>query len=118
MPHIDSIFSLGNPTPCDVLNKLTPPTQKGAVSNIDAGEDVPGQSRKMPRAQESSVLSRLIERGSLPVSVCRLISDLVDIGPKGRASHPIRSFDDVAQDIPAIALTKLNCAQGAVFLKV
>jgi len=96
-----SVFSLGGLLPSALLTGSTTSSRGEAVSRVnDQGEeDNTGRSSKMFRTQKSTVFSKLIESNSLPDPICRLISDMVDTGPKSQVNHPIRLYDDVIQDL-------------------
>ena len=54
---------------------------------------------KKERVTDDSVLARLIECKTLPVSICRLLSDLIDSGPAGKADSPIDNVNEVIQEL-------------------
>mmetsp|Transcript_30851 Transcript_30851/g.66674 ORF Transcript_30851/g.66674 Transcript_30851/m.66674 type:complete len:1679 (-) Transcript_30851:132-5168(-) len=88
-----SVFSEGRPTPSDLSMMTTapPPIQESLA-------DVNERSPKISRMAEISIFSELSERDSFPVSICRLVSDMVDTR-LGVASNPFRSFDAIIQDL-------------------
>jgi len=68
----------------------------------DADEDdfsiMAHQMRMNKRGPEQSLFTNLLGAG-YPVSVCRLISDMVDTGIGGNAEHPFGSIDEVIDDL-------------------
>ena len=48
--------------------------------------------------EEKSLFSEPIERG-YPISICRLLSDMIDIGSDGMANSPYTTLDDVVHDL-------------------
>ena len=91
-----SIFSMGQSPPSDlfVAGTISPQPSNGA-----GGSGADHSSSKSFRSAETSLFSELIEAKLFPVSACRLLSDLIDIGPDGKADSPVRSFEEVIQDL-------------------
>ena len=52
--------------------------------------------------KEESLFSELIDNG-YPVSICRLLSDMIDIGINGKADSPFTTLDDVITDLEQMA---------------
>ena len=48
--------------------------------------------------KEESLFSELIDNG-YPVSICRLLSDMIDIGINGKADSPFTTLEDVITDL-------------------
>jgi len=89
-----SVFSLGESPPFDIFTTPTP--------TVDSTEHEDGnqiRSFQRLRMAERTVFSRLIEGSIFPTSICRLLSDLIDTGPKGKADSPFTCFEDVIHDL-------------------
>ena len=54
---------------------------------------------KLRRNKDESLFSCLVESGHYPISICRFVSDMVDVGPNGKADAPFASFDEVIHDL-------------------
>jgi len=50
-----------------------------------------------------SLFFRLQEEGGYPVSVCRLLSDMIDVGVSGKSEFPFGSLKDVIDDLEHMA---------------
>ena len=89
-----SIFSIGKSPPSNLFIE-------GEAKTTRRASDVSETSRhsKSPRPTEPTLFSRLIETKSFPISICRLLSDLIDIGPSGTADSPFTSLEEVIQDL-------------------
>ena len=62
-------------------------------------------SSKQKRGQETSLFSNLIESGDYPVSICRLLSDMIDTSiENGKADSPFQTFNEVIQDLEQMSL--------------
>mmetsp|Transcript_4493 Transcript_4493/g.9952 ORF Transcript_4493/g.9952 Transcript_4493/m.9952 type:complete len:1333 (+) Transcript_4493:111-4109(+) len=57
------------------------------------------RSTKSSRVAENTLFSLLLERNNFPLSICRLLSDMIDTGPKGKARKPFISFTDIMEDL-------------------
>ena len=93
-----SIFSMGQSPPSDLFvagTSISPQPSNGAGGTGGANRS----SSKSFRSAETSLFSELIEAKLFPVPACRLLSDLIDIGPDGKADSPARSFEEVIQDL-------------------
>lgn len=86
------IFSLGESPPLDLLGTTIEPS---ATQNNGCGKDEQHRSSKKS-SRDTSLFSRLIESKAYPISICRLLSDLIDID---RAHSPFRSFEEIIQDL-------------------
>ena len=87
-------------------NGALPPPHLFANSEVSSqGESEAGQEGdperppKRPRKKEDTIFSRLIEGNIFPTSICRLLSDMMDNGPGGKADSPFESFGDVVHDL-------------------
>ncbi|KAL7553733.1 hypothetical protein ACHAWF_018684 [Thalassiosira exigua] len=56
---------------------------------------------KKKRVQEvdSSFFASLVESGEYPISMCRLLSDMIDTGVGGRSKVPFETVDEVVADL-------------------
>lgn len=63
-----------------------------------------GRKSKSPRPSEISIYSQLLDSNdnSFPTSICQLLSDMIDIGPDGKATNPFTSFQEIMQDLDEI----------------
>ena len=89
--HIQAIFS---PMNHQLSSGLTKHTQNS--DNYDASVQHPPKLRML---DNNSLFFTLVEAGNYPLSVCRLISDMVDVGNGGKSEHPFTTFDDVIDDL-------------------
>jgi hypothetical protein len=87
-------LSLDQAYPIDLSSVLLCSTIPNKPSNGS-----PMNPTKKERVTDDSVLSRLIENKTLPVSICRLLSDLIDSGPAGKADSPIDNVNEVIQEL-------------------
>lgn len=88
-------LSLDQAYPIDLSSVLFCSTIPNKPSNGSA----PMNPTKKERVTDDSLLARLIDSKTLPVSMCRLLSDLIDSGPAGKADTPITNVNDVIQDL-------------------
>lgn len=96
-----SVFSRGNdPPPHYYPTNLNLQLPNDDI-DIDSGvsHSVAGRKSKSPRPEENTIFYHLLSSKSYPVSICRFLSDMIDIGPKGKASDPFKSFDDITDDL-------------------
>ena len=95
---IYSVFSRGRPPPSQYMT--SPYTELSNISignnNFGAGEE---RRSKSQRPSGINLFSQLVESNAYPTSICRLLSDMVDIGPKGRADDPFKCTNDIIQDL-------------------
>jgi len=102
-----SIFSQGKPPPSDIY-----------LGGTNTAENHTGRSSKCLRSSEITVFSRLVESNIFPTSVCRFLSDMIDVGPNGKADSPFSSFEAIVQDLeqmidePATFLHDLHSPRG------
>jgi hypothetical protein len=87
-------LSLDQAHPIDLPSVLFSSTIPNKPSNGS-----PMNPTKKERVTDDSLLARLIDSKTLPVSICRLLSDLIDSGPSGKADSPITNVNDVIQDM-------------------
>jgi len=87
-----SIFSQGKSPPSDLMATTALPLHKPTA-------DFNRRSSKTSRMAERSLLSKLIGSNAFPVSICTLISDMVDTGSNGQFSCPFKSFDAIIQEL-------------------
>ena len=93
--HIHAIYSQGNEQ-----HLSSPIGRTGCESGGgDFSGDPPSSKQRMVSHE---LFSTLIERG-YPVSVCRLLSDMIDLGGTGNADNPYTTLDDVIQDLEQMA---------------
>lgn len=88
-----SVFSLDQSHPIDLC--VPSATYLHAVET----DSQPMNPSKSLRVADQSLLSRLIETESFPMSVCRLLSDLLNVSPNGKADSPFESVEDVILDL-------------------
>lgn len=86
-----------NIVPPDILNSTFRNEENGDIAHDD--ERGVYRQTKASRTQEGTVLAKLLESDAFPVSICQLLSDMIDIGPGGKANDPFKSFDDVVYDL-------------------
>ena len=73
--------------------------KKDACLNVEEIGSSSPPSSKLQRNIGQSMFARLLETCIYPVSVCRLLSDMIDIGVDGKADSPFNSVDEVIQDL-------------------
>ena len=76
-------------------NDAPAPEAQYSNGDKDKGIETTRRSPKTRRSASTSLFQQLIELG-YPISVCRLLSDLID---GGTTHHPITSFDDIIRDL-------------------
>ncbi|KAL7536058.1 hypothetical protein ACHAXR_006893, partial [Thalassiosira sp. AJA248-18] len=90
--HIHAIYSRGNQQSFSLPSDTT--------ISPDLEENSSKQRSSKQRATNGrSLFSSLLETGEYPVSVCRLLSDMIESGDGESAENPFTSFDDVIQDL-------------------
>mmetsp|Transcript_5250 Transcript_5250/g.10776 ORF Transcript_5250/g.10776 Transcript_5250/m.10776 type:complete len:1536 (-) Transcript_5250:31-4638(-) len=92
-----SLFCHGNDPPSNYLpsSNLPPSSRVNAKGNR---EDVEGRQSKISRPSDTILFSLLLSN-ALPISICHLLSDMIDIGPLGKAKNPFQSIEDVERDL-------------------
>jgi len=68
------------------------------------------RSSKQQRQIEKSFFSVLLEAVHFPVSICRLLSDLIDVGRDGKADCPFTNLEDIVEDLEQM------CSQPRIYL--
>mmetsp|Transcript_3889 Transcript_3889/g.8568 ORF Transcript_3889/g.8568 Transcript_3889/m.8568 type:complete len:1443 (+) Transcript_3889:166-4494(+) len=114
-----SLFCRGDPPPFDFSMGNNSQEMEG-TDDADDDEYIDGRSsRTVRRPQKSeSVLSQLVDKKVFPISISRLLSDLIDTGPEGQADCPFYHFDDVTQELtqmmaqPSICLYDSHSSNG------
>ncbi len=96
-----AVFSKGNDPPSHFLptNMNLPPTNDDINTKIELCDSYGGRKSKSPRRAEKAIFYQLLNSDSYPVSICRFLADMIDIGPKGNASDPFKCFDEIAGDL-------------------
>ncbi|KAL7545479.1 hypothetical protein ACHAWF_008830 [Thalassiosira exigua] len=75
-------------------------------------------SSKNRRTEGKSLFSRLSGGELFPTAICRLLSDLIDTDPSGKADSPYKSIPEVSEDLenlvdhPSIFLHDAQCPDG------
>ena len=59
---------------------------------------LPQRTNKRMYKEKKSLFSEVVKRG-YPISICRLLSDMIDIGSDGMADSPYTTLDDVVHDL-------------------
>ena len=70
-------------------------TDNGCTNETDSGQ----RYSKLPRCSEKSLFTDLMEVGQYPISICRMLSDMIDIGIDGMADSPCKALEDVIDDL-------------------
>lgn len=97
---IYSVFSKGSDHPSHFRpthHAFQIPINSNSKSSMS--DNLKGRKSKSPRPEESTILSQLIDTNSYNISICHLLSDMIDVGPEGNALHPFKSFDEIKQDL-------------------
>ena len=96
---IYTVFSQNNVLRSPLTHQKSAP-YGAKVTDCGYNNDVEiSDSSKIRKSKESSLFCDLLETGHYPVSVCRLLSDMIDVGDSGKADSPFTTFDDVIQDL-------------------
>ena len=95
-----SIFSLDKEQLFQSFRKEELACSRIIEVNDDFDESSPRISKNRRNA-DTSLFSHLLESGKCPISVCRLISDMIDADGDGdsKADSPVNSLDEVIQDL-------------------
>jgi len=100
---------LGNLVHAVFSQRENPSTALQADDSLEANDDIiiasnaPRRSR--PRRNENgSLFFRLSRSGRYPISICRLLSDMIDVGLDGKADAPFASVDEVIEDLQQMSL--------------
>lgn len=70
--------------------------------------DVVRRRSKLQRHKEKSLFADLLETGLHSVSICRMLSDMIDIGPDGMAESPYTTLKDVVHDLEQMVSQPLD----------
>ena len=73
-------------------------------SFADIGDVLSARAAKIPRDAKETLFSSLVGACTLPISVCRLLSDLQEDNRKEAASPPISSTGDNSPRMPALSV--------------
>ena len=86
-------FKMRNTNQADDAQRLTKSLPNPCPSYL------PQRTNKRMHKEEKSLFSELIERGHPPISICRFLSDMIDIGIDGMADSPYTTLQDVIHDL-------------------
>jgi hypothetical protein len=94
---IHTVFSQGKQPLSSIIyqNPMTPEVDDAGI----ASDAYLLRHSKLRRNKDESLFSCLVESGHYPISICRFVSDMVDVGPNGKADAPFASFDEVIHDL-------------------
>ena len=71
----------------------------GVGEECNDKSDQEQRSRKLQRCNGKTFFDDLLQSGHYLVSVCRLLSDMIDIGSDGMADSPFATLEDVIDDL-------------------
>ncbi len=97
-----SVFSKGNEPPIHFQSKsfvVESPRPGFDAKNAWRGDETEGRKSKSPLSGDSTILLQLLDSNTFPISICHFLSDMIDVGPEGKASNPFKTFDEIIQDL-------------------
>lgn len=97
-----SIFSKGAEPPSYFQSPscvVESPQHSIDATNVSCGDEGEGRKSKSPPSADSTILLQLLDSNTFPISICHLLSDMIDNGSTGKASNPFKTVDEVIQDL-------------------
>ena len=96
---IYEVFSFDNQTLPSIFKNLLVLDESGTYNESSNESDLRQRIPKLQRYKEKSLFSDLLEVGHYPLSVCRLLSDMIDIFEDEMADVPFTKLEDVIEDL-------------------
>ena len=109
------VFCRGEQPPSDMFMRAPTPVSDDACINEISLERF---LKNVCTTHESVFSTLLSESSSLPVSICRFLSDLLESGVDCQSETPFKSFDDVVEELeqmisrPQVFLHNSSLSQG------